>query len=93
MPDGASEAGGVDEPDLPAGQLDHGVDGVPGGPRIGVDDHPLLGHQVVEQRRLPHVRPADDGEPSLLFHLRFGTLRDQVQDAVEELAGPSTMEG
>ena len=58
----AAHAGGVDEADGPVGGLDDGVDGVAGRARQVVDDRALVADQPVEQRRLAHVGPADDGD-------------------------------
>ena len=55
--------GGVDEADGPVGRVDLGVDGVARRPGQVVDDRALLAEQAVEQRRLAHVGPTDDGHP------------------------------
>ena len=57
-----AEPGRVDEAHRPVGRLDHRVDGVAGGARHVVDDGALLAQEAVEERRLPDVRPADDGD-------------------------------
>ena len=57
----APHAGRVDVADGPVGCVDHGVDGVAGGPGQVVDDGAVVADQPVEQRALAHVRPAHDG--------------------------------
>ena len=58
----AAQAGGVDEAHRPVGRLDHRVDGVARRARHVVHDGALLAQELVEERRLAHVGPADDGD-------------------------------
>src|SRR5207237_949752 len=56
-------------------------------------DAPLLAEQPVEEARLPDVRPADDREPRLVeVRRRLGPLRQQLDDTVEQVAGPTPVE-
>ena len=43
-----------------------GVDGVPRRTRNVADDDALLAEDLVDQRRLADVRPADDGNPDFV---------------------------
>src|SRR5829696_2665992 len=61
----AADARGVDEAEgVPVG-LEDGVNRVARRARDGRDDDALLADELVEQRRLPDVRAAHDGEPDL----------------------------
>ena len=58
----AAEPGGVDEAHRAVGRLDHRVDGVARRAGQVVHDGALLAQEPVEERRLPHVGTADDGD-------------------------------
>ena len=103
---GAAEAGSVDEADRAVGRLDDGVDGVAGGPRHVVDHRALLAEQLVEEGRLAHVGPPDDGHPwratgpgagrrrrRLLLLLGRQGRRQEVDHGVEEVAGAPPVQG
>src|SRR5439155_15842076 len=90
----APHPGGVDETDLTEiGPRHQRVDAVPRRPAGLRHDAPLLAKQPVEEARLPDVRPADDREPRLVeVRRRLGPLRQQLDDTVEQVAGPTPVE-
>ena len=61
-----AHAGGVDEQVAPAVALERHLDRVARGPGGVEHDHAVLAEQAVHQRRLAHVRPADDRDPRLV---------------------------
>ena len=93
--DPLADAGGVDEPPHPTAELDELVDGVDGGAGHVVHDDPVGLGQLVEQRRLADVGPADDGDAAgsadLAVRLggRFGQCRE---DRVEHVAGAAAVQ-
>ena len=58
----APHASGVDQGVLLLVALERDVDAVAGGAGLVVDDHPLFAEHAVDQGRLAHVGPADDGD-------------------------------
>jgi hypothetical protein len=58
----AADAGGVDEDERTAPELEADVDRVARGARLVGDDDPLLAEQRVDDARLAHVGPAHDGD-------------------------------
>ncbi len=93
--DPAPDAGGVDEaPDL-AADLDLLVDGVAGGASELVDDHALLPRRLVQQRRLAHIGPPDDGYTARTADLLLGDrgdLRECLQHVVEQVRDAATVQ-
>jgi hypothetical protein len=72
---GLVDAGRVDEGHLPLWPRHHPQNPIPGGLRLARDDGELLAGELIEQRALAHVRPANErGEPAavcLRSHLSF----------------------
>src|SRR5262245_59394334 len=92
----APDAGRVDEPPGPAGQLDELVDRVDGRAGRRVDHDPILAGQPVEQTRLADVGLAHDGDPARAALV--GLLLDQggrqgCHDRVEQIATPPAVQG
>ena len=83
---------GVDEPQRSVVGLDDGVDRVHRRARHVVHDRAVVADQPVEQRRLPHVRPADDRDREravVLGHRRpVGRSGQRVDERVEQVAAP-----
>jgi len=67
------EAAGVHHGDLAPLELGVGIVAVPGHPGHVLDDGLPALHQPVEQRRLPHVGPADDGDERAPHRVRSST--------------------
>ena len=86
----AADARGVDEPPGLAAQLDELVDRVTGGAGDRVDDDPLLAGELVEQRGLADVRPAEQRHPpraaSCVRAVDRGALGQRLEDRVEQVA-------
>src|SRR5262249_9202913 len=57
-----ADAAGIDELKVPVTGLQDGGDAVARDPGGGIDDGDAPAGQPVEQRGLPHVGPADDGD-------------------------------
>ena len=87
-----SQPRGVHEGERPAVELDPGVDRVAGRAGEGGDDHPLFAQELVDERRLADVGPADHREPRRLV-LLGPRLRQTLDDEVEEVARPEPLGG
>src|SRR4029078_12360594 len=69
------------------------VDGVTSGSGLLVNHRSILSNHTVEDRGLPHVRPADEDRAHLIVEFRWSFDHGhEVDDAVEEIRRPSTME-
>jgi hypothetical protein len=86
------QAGGVDQRQRPAIELDARVDRVARRPRLRRHDHPFLAEQTVDERRLAHVRAADQGKPRRLGHL-LAPARQTRYERVEQVPGPQALSG
>jgi hypothetical protein len=87
LPPLAAQARRVDQDELRVPAFEHGVDRVPRRPGSVGDDHAVLTDELVQQARLPHVRPAENGHPNgVLTDLVPRLARKLVDDAVEQVA-------
>ena len=59
------DPGGIEDPERALLPFEDGVHRIPRRPRHVADDGAFLFQQPIEQRRLPDIRPADDGNPRL----------------------------
>ncbi|MNT57577.1 hypothetical protein D3C72_1949530 [compost metagenome] len=57
----AADAGRIDQVDHPAFPFPRYEDAVAGNARLGADQHALLAHHAVDQRRFTGIGPADNG--------------------------------
>ena len=91
----AADAGGVDEHQPAAVDLQLGVDRVAGGPGHLGDDHPLAAQEGVHERGLADVRAADDREAHevLLLGLDLLVGREQLHEPVQQVAGAEALGG
>ncbi len=88
---GATDTGGVDEPVRAAFALDQRVDRVARRARDLAHDGALGACELVQQRRLAGVRPADDRDvDDVLVDLGLDVGQDG-DDLVEDVAGPVTV--
>ncbi len=84
----APQAGRVDEQEGAVVALQHRVDRVARRAGDVRDDHALLADERVQERRLAHVRAAEDGDADRLVAERRPALaREQRDDLVEQVAG------
>ena len=56
-----ADSGGINQKKPAATSFNFGVDCIPRGSRDGRHNRPLFAYEPVEQRRLAHVWPPDDG--------------------------------
>ena len=88
------QAGRVDQLEDPPVPLEDRVDGVPGRAGHVGDDHALRADEGVQQRRLADVRtPEDRDADRLVADLRRALAGEQVDDAVEQVAGAVAVQG
>src|SRR5208337_3525316 len=83
---GLAEAGGIDQPEGKAAQLDTRLDPIARGARIGGHDRTFLPHQEVEQTGLTGVWPARHDRSSAPFEepacgVAIGDSSDEAADA------------
>ena len=91
----AAQAGGVDQHQAAALEVDREVDRVARGPGQRRDDHPLGAGEPVDQRGLADVGAPDHGQPHRVI---FGAVsvrglrsRGQLDDPVEQVAGAEAL--
>ena len=93
----AAHAGGIDESEHRLAAHETRVDRVAGGTGDVADDHPRRADQLVEERGLAHVRPAEDGDANLvgdaLHALRRRQLGESLDDQVEQIAAAGAVDG
>ena len=90
------DPGRVDEAPRLAAELDELVNRVAGRARHRVDEDPLRASELVEQARLPDIRPADERDPArtALSRVTLGRgLRQRAQHRVEQVAAAAAMQG
>ena len=88
-----AQARRVDEHERRVAALQHRVDRVARRARDLRDDHPLAADEPVEERRLAHVRAAEDRDADRLGPDRdLARARQARDDLVEQVAGAVTVE-
>src|SRR6185437_1828619 len=92
----ATDARGVDQPEIALGCLQHSVDRVARRACDWRHDDALLTKQSIEQRRLSDIWPADNGQPQLarcglLFDPFLLSEPEQVDRAVEQFTDTDSL--
>src|SRR4051794_10411192 len=89
-----AHAGGVDDHQAAAVDLEREVDRVARRARDLGDDHALAAQEAVDQRRLADVRATDDREADDVVVLLLGlALGEHVDDPVQQVPGPEPLGG